>query len=238
MVDQQAGDVAVGHVLHQLLTFLDGVGAGGQQRLHPGADGGVELIGRHHLVHEADAPRLGRAEAFGGEEVAVRRARPHGADDVGADGGGDQAQLDFAEAVVCRIDAHRHVAAGHQAHAAGVHVALHAGNRRLGAFVDRAQHEGEFLGVLLVLLARVVGHAAHPVQVGPGAEGRAFGHQHDGAHLRVVAQLNEGLRQFGDHLVVEGVAHVGARQHDGGDAALGGDANGLGHGLVDSSCSM
>jgi hypothetical protein len=37
---------------------------------------GVQRVGVHQFVHEADAVRLVRAEALGREEVAVRAARP------------------------------------------------------------------------------------------------------------------------------------------------------------------
>jgi hypothetical protein len=66
---------------------------------------------------------------------------------------------------------------------------------------------------------RVVGHAAHPVQIGARAKSRAVGGQHDAAHVVARAQFNKGLRHLGDDFVVKGVAHLGAVQRDGGDVA-------------------
>jgi len=52
---------------------------------------------------------------------------------------------------------------------------------------------------------------------------RALGRQHHGTHRRVLPHCRESLGEFGNHLVVEGVAHLGAVEGDTGHMALGGD---------------
>ena len=87
-----------------------------------------------------------------------------------------------------------------------------------------ATHEDnarQLTGVVDVLLAVVVRHAAHPVQVGAGAKRLAFGGQHDAAHGRVMARLLERLPNFPDQGFIECVAHIGARQRDGVHAVFG-----------------
>ena len=72
-----------------------------------------------------------------------------------------------------------------------------------------------------VLVPGVAGHGAHPRQVGAGAE-RLFR-----ARRRTTARRSSSLRsaktrvRFGDHAVVEGVAHVGAVEPDAGDVRRG-----------------
>ena len=177
-------------------------------------------------MDKADAQRLSGIKTLCREEVAVCGARPHGADDVGADGGRNQPQLHFAEAKTCRVHAHRHVARGYQAHATGVHITLHAGNGGFGALENHTQHVGELACVGQVLVACVVGHAAHPVQVGASAKGRAFGGQHHDAHVRARTHLQKGGGDVGNHLIAEGVAHFGLGEGDGGAVAVVGQGKG------------
>jgi hypothetical protein len=66
--------------------------------LEPAVDNGIQPVGIDHLMHIADAMRLLRRKALAREKVAVRGPGTHGADHIGADGGGNQADLDLAEA--------------------------------------------------------------------------------------------------------------------------------------------
>ncbi|RYF63008.1 MAG: hypothetical protein EOO29_44950, partial [Comamonadaceae bacterium] len=86
-------------------------------------------------------------------------ARTHGADHVGADGGGDQSDLHFAQAEVGRVGRDGQIAHRHQPHAAGIHVALDARDDRQAALFQRAQHARQAGGVLQVLFVRVLGGA-------------------------------------------------------------------------------
>ena len=196
----------------------------------------IERVGVHHLVHKTDAVRLGRAEALGRQKIAVRRPCAHGADHIGADGGGDQAQLHLAQAIGGGVHTDRHVAGRHQAHAAGKHIALHPRHRGFGAVVNGLQHGRELARVGDVLVAGVVGHAAHPVEVGTGTKGRALGGQHHRAHVVARAHRFKSGCELGNHLVVEGVAHLGSGQGDARHAVVHRHAQGWGHGR-DSSCN-
>ena len=154
----------------------------------------------------------------------MRSPCAHGANHIGADGGGNQANLDFAQAKACGIHSHCHIAAGHQPHAAGIHIALHPRNGGLGAFVDDAKHLSQQACIHAVLVAGVIGHAAHPVQIGTCAESRAFSGQHDGAHIRAVTGVAKGGSQLGNHFIAEGVANLGLGQRDAGNAATHGQS--------------
>ena len=81
------------------------------------------------------------------------------------------------------------------------------------------QHGCELARVGHVFSARVVGHAAHPVQISASAKGGACASQHDAADVVARAEILKRLRQFKDDLVVEGVSDFGAVQGDGGDGA-------------------
>ena len=177
-------------------------------------------------MHKTDAVRLLGGKAFCGQKVALRSTRAHGADHVGADGGGDQADLHLREAKLGAVHTHGHVAGGHQAHAAGVHVALNAGDGRLGTLGDGLQHLRQLARVAQVLFVRVIGHGAHPVQIATGAKRGALSGQDHHTHIAALAHIDKGLVQLGDEIVVESVAHLGAVQGDARDLMV--DAQGQG----------
>ncbi len=119
----------LGRVLHQPLAGArPAAGLACSRCLQQAVHGVVQLLGGDHLVHEADAQGLGGVKALAGQEVALPGAGTHGAQHVGGDGGRDQADLDLAEAEVGAVHADGHVAGRHQAQAAGVDIALHAGD--------------------------------------------------------------------------------------------------------------
>mmetsp|Transcript_5899 Transcript_5899/g.14484 ORF Transcript_5899/g.14484 Transcript_5899/m.14484 type:complete len:245 (-) Transcript_5899:1458-2192(-) len=180
-------------------------------------------------MHQAQPVRLGGVETLGRHEVAPRGLLAQGLHHIGPDGGGQQAELGLTEAEAGRVHRDDDVGTGHQAHAAGVDIALHAGDDRHRAAVDRPEHVGQPRGVGVVFGPAVASHGLHPVQVGAGAEGLALGREHDGAQLGVLAQRGERGRQFGDQHFVEGVADLGAVQRDAGDGALGRDGQAGAH---------
>ena len=141
-------------------------------------------VGRADLVREAHRPRLGGAEALGGDEVAPRRLLAHGADDVRADRRRQQAEPRFAEAEGDAVGGDADVAHRREAEAAGVAVAVDAGDDRHRAAVHRPQHLGERRGVGAVLLPGVAADLAHEGQVGAGAERLAAAAEDDRAHAR------------------------------------------------------
>ena len=198
--------------------------------LEQAIDGAVQIVGRHHLVDKADAQRLGRVKALAGQKVALPGTGAHGPQHVGGDGGGDQANLHFRQAKVRLLHRHGHVAGGHQAHAPGVHIALHAGDGGVRAGGNGVQHGGQLACVGQVFFAGVVGHGPHPVEVGPGAKGRAFGGQHHGADIVTLADFGKRGGDFGNHHIAESVADFRLAQGEGGNPGIHGSDDGTGHG--------
>ena len=117
----------------------------------------------------------------------------------------------------------RDVGAGDEADGAGKGRAVHARQRRLGAGVDHLHERAEPFGVGAVFCLRIGRHAAHPVEIGAGAEGRAIGPQEDGAHLRIAPGVAVGGREVRDQRIVEGVVQLGTVQGEDRDALLMGD---------------
>lgn len=69
------------------------------------------------------------------------------------------------------------------------------------------------------------------VQVRARAEGLAVAAEDDRAQRVVRREAGEGMRQFGDDGLVEGVAHLGAIEEHAGHGAGAFDLQRLGHGL-------
>ena len=178
-------------------------------------------------MDEAHLTSLRGAEALRSNEVAPRGLLAHGAHDVGADGGRQQAQARFAQAEVHALSRHQHVAARGQTHAAGIAVAVQPPHHRQRAAVDGPQHLRQAGGVGAVVFPAVAGHGLHPVQVSPRTEGLAMSAQHDDPHAWVLPQAAEGLGQLRDHAVIEGVADLGTVEEDLGDTAFDADVQGV-----------
>jgi hypothetical protein len=104
------------------------------------------------------------------------------------------------------------------------------------ALVDHAQHLGQLAGVGDVFIARVVGHAAHPVEIGAGAKRWALRAQHHGAHVGTAAYFSERCGDLGNDFVAEGVADFGLRQGDARDRAFVSDLQVAAHDGV-AACS-
>ncbi|KAG1187032.1 hypothetical protein G6F35_014526 [Rhizopus arrhizus] len=172
----------------------------------------MQGLGRHHVVQQPQAQRGGGVKTFGGQEIAVGRPFAHGPDHIGADGGGQQPQAGFRQAEVRGIRGDGDVAGRQQAHAAGVGIAVHAGNDGFGARPDGVQHIGQPGGVGAIVGVGMRGHLAHPVQVAARAERLAGAGQEQHAHTGILRHLPDGAGQRGDQGLVESVAHVGAVQ--------------------------
>ena len=78
-----------------------------------------------------------------------------------------------------------------------------------------------FAGSLVFYNAYLPEIAAPEEQDRVSAKGFAMGAQYDGAQFIVLAQLTKGFCELGNDVIVEGVAHIGARQRDGVHTALG-----------------
>ena len=186
-----------------------------QQGLAQGRHPSLQCLLRRDLMDQTQAQGLCRIEAFSGEEVTVRGTRAHGTNDIRADGGWDQAEFDFTQAITRTLCADGDVARRHQSQAPGIHIALDLGDGGFGAFKDGAQHARQLARIVDVLLAGVIGHAPHPVQVSAGAKGLALSRQHHTAHRRVAAGLLKSHSDLGDQGFVERIAHLWTRQGDG-----------------------
>ena len=118
------------------------------------------------------------------------------------------------------------VGARDEAAAAAEHVAVHAGDDRSRARVERLQHLAESARVLDVLLVAQLDRRAHPLDVGAGAEALALAGQHNRAR---VADVGERVAQRRDQVGVERVPAVRSCERDAEDAAVAFDAE-VGHG--------
>ena len=149
----------------------------------------------------------------------------------------------FAEAERDAIDGDPDIAHRGQAEAAGVAVAVDAGDHRHRAREHRPQHRRQRLGVGAVLRPGVGADLAHEGEVGASAEGLAAAAEDDRAHaagLGLRSECSEGGAELADQRAVEGVAHVGAVEPDAGDAARALDAKRVRHVacLLLSICSI
>ena len=66
-------------------------------------------------------------------------------------------------------------------------------DQRLAEMGDAGKHRLQTAAVLDIFLAAVILHAAHPVEVAPGAEGFAVAGKHREPHLGVSVKLAKDL---------------------------------------------
>ena len=125
--------------------------------------GGIQRIGRHHLMQQADAQGFGGIEDFGGGEIAARLPRTDGIDDVRRNHRRQQAQLAFGQAKFSLRHADGDIATRHQAHTATKRRALHPGNRGFGQLVQCAHQACQCQRILAIGVFAGGGHAAHPI---------------------------------------------------------------------------
>ena len=162
-------------------------------------------------MHEPDPQRGRGVEALAGEEVAPRRARADLGERERRDHGRDDPELHLREREDGLLVRDDDVRAGHQPGAAAERVTLHARDDGRGTAVDRLEHAAQRVRVRDVGVVVEGDRGAHPVDVGTGAEARAFAGQHDRARL---ADVDERFRELGDQLRVERVARLRPRQRD------------------------
>ncbi len=208
------------HVAYQFLARSDRGRARGQQMRDQVVHAGVELCRRRHAMYQADAQGFSGGKTLGREEIAPRLALAHGSDNVGADVGRGQSDLDFGQAEFGLLCRDRDVAGRDQTHAAGKRCAVHARDRGLVHHVDGVERRSEVHRVGAVLLRTVAGHLFHPVQIGAGAERRTRAGEHHGAHRGIRVHGQEGARQLIDHGFVEGVAYLRTVHPDRGYALV------------------
>ena len=178
----------------------------------------IELLGRHHLVHQPDPRRLCRADPLAREHQPPGMAQPDRGEHVRPDHRRDQAKPDLGRAEGRLRARHHDVAAGDQAGAAAERGAVHPGDGRLRQLVQGLHQPGERPRVGQILRLAVGRGAAHPVEVRPGREAPTGAGQDQDAHAGVGTQILQLLRQLGDQPVVEGVVDLRAVERQPGDA--------------------
>ena len=112
-------------------------------------------------------------ESGAGEEQLARRGAADLADDERRDHRRDEAESHLGQAEHGVVGGDDDVADRGQTDAAAERGAVDASDDRHRQPVERQEHPRHVAGVVQVLLMRVAGHAAHPVQIGAGAERRA-----------------------------------------------------------------
>ncbi len=163
--------IAVAQTGDQRLGGAHGLGPGAQHCGQDALDRGIErcVVGVH-LVDEADPQGVRRVEQLAREEQRARLRAADAREGERGDRGGHQSEAHLGEAEA-RVLAREHdVAAAGEPGAAAERRALHAGDHRHGAAVDRGEHGGGRLGVGHVALVREPGRRAHPLEIGARAE--------------------------------------------------------------------
>ena len=171
-------------------------------------------------MHQAQLTRTQGVDPLGRLEVAVTLARTNGPNHIGADGGRDDAELDFGSGEHRLGRRHRNVASSGEAGAAAQRRALHPGNRRLFHFGQHAQHAGQRARVTQVVFHAVLRGTFHPVQISPRREAFAAPGEYDHAHAGVGIERFASCSEFGDQGFVKSVVDIRAVHPHSGDAVV------------------
>ena len=169
-------------------------------------------------MQKTDLLRTIGRDPLGSKEEGAGVAGADLLDDVGGDRGGDESEAGLAKTEARARGRDSDVGDGDEAHAAAEGGPLHAGDERSGQGGGGTQHGGKGEGVPAVLLLGVGGSAAHPVEIGAGAEGAAPGGEDDDADVGVASQIVESGLERSDEVIVKGVVALGAlegKRHDG-----------------------
>ena len=189
--------------------------AGGAELAEDGRERALQI--GDDLVDEAD-PQGGRGvEALARDEVAAGGALADLPDRVGRDHRRDDPELHLGEGEDGPLVGERDVGGGHEAGAAAEGVPLDERDHGRRAGVDRVEHPPQRVRVGDVLVVGEGDRAAHPLDVGAGAEARPVAREHDGTRL---ADVDERLGELLDQRRVEGVARLGAGQGDAEDVVV------------------
>src|SRR5690242_12183406 len=124
-------DRSIGYGCNEILRFRKRMRAALQQLIGQLPHASLQRFGLDDVMHEADAQRLLRIEALGGEEIAARIALSHRCNDIWADDRRDQTEPHFGKTEYGRAARTSDVAACDQPNPAPERRALHAGNGRL-----------------------------------------------------------------------------------------------------------
>ena len=116
--------------------------------------GGGQLGQRHDLVREADAQRLGRAEALAGQRIAAQLAHADGVAELRKDDGRGQSPAHLGDREDGVVGGDHDIAGGDDAGAAAEAAALHQRDRRHGQPVEPVDGLGRGAADAYVLLSR------------------------------------------------------------------------------------
>ena len=199
----------------QTLRRADRLRARREEMVDDTADRAVQVLG--DLVHQPDPEGGLRVEALAGEEVAARRAAADPREHERRDDRRDDPKAHLGEAEDGVSAGDDDVGAGHEARSPAESEALHPGNDRRRAGVDRVEHPVEAHGVRDVLVIGEVDGGALPLHVGSRTEARPLAGKHGDAR---VAGAGEGLGQLRDQRSVEGISPLRLGDRDAQDVAL------------------
>src|SRR5262245_41440676 len=206
------------HRLEGLLAQRFGVGA------HFLLEGGAG----HYAMHEAPDLRLGRRVPPALHDDLLRARRADEAHEAGRRRHAERhAEVDLGNPELRLGGGPAEVARQRQAPAAADRMAVdHRDRRLLEAFEQRVGALEEPAELALALAERLAALLRRHRRLEPGVRarrehGRRAGDDDD-ARGSIVAQLDEGRAQVGQHRVAEGIAAVGTVQGDGRDRAVAG----------------
>ena len=237
MLADQVGDLLiVRHAVDLGDELLD-------QRLHrrrpalqlPGQlrHGGIERIGIHHPVDQADLQGRGGIEDPAVHQELARLARPHRLDQYRNGDAGQQAVACRGQAEAGLGRCHGKIAGQHQADAAAYGRALDPRNRRLGKIVDRLHRAHHGVGADLSGDGIEFGPGQHPVEIAAGREGRPLACDDQHAHGFVCSESRDRIDDDAGGIAVEGVHFLrpveGERRYAPFDLGQDGRRHGLHH---------
>jgi hypothetical protein len=233
------GQMAVGEFDEKALGGFHGGGAVANEAMGEGVSFAHEVGFVDDAVDEAEGLGFSsRDETAGEQEVAAGFFAELGAEE-GGDDGRHEADADFCESKLGLGDSEREIAKGGDAHAAGDGSTVDGSDAGFGQGIQSVEESGNALGVGVVVvgggeMAGGNGHGMEVFDVETGAErGTGAGDDDDTAGL-TGGERFEGLGEFFDELVIEGVPLLGAVKEDGVNAGVG---VGMECGVVRHACS-
>ena len=168
-------------------------------------------------MDQADLPGALGVHALRRLEIARCLARADGADHIGGDGGGNDAEADLRGGEHRTGRGHAQIAGRRQSQAAAESRAMYPCDGRLAQFGEGAQHGRQPAGVFDVVRDRCLTGCFHPIQIGAGGEAFAATRQNHHPYRVVGVECAAGGGKIGDQLGIEGVVQLGAVHPQGGD---------------------
>ena len=236
-------EVVQGGAKVHVLLAVEGVPAEAQRygRLpgqRPGdlGHGGVELLGWHHAVDDAQRLQLRRRPSVA-EHLHLEQ---HLARDVPRQDGLDHhrpdADVDLGRAETRAVDRDEKIAGARQAQAAGEGMAVDPADDRLAELRHEDEEVDEQVAAAVALEG--AGGAVEARQVGPRAEHAPGPGEHHDPSLGLVPAPAKRRRQVPEHGSRKRVALLRAVERDRGDVTVGGEQDLLQRRLLDHPLSL